>query len=75
MGTEKNDFFFKTVWNWRNWILSDPECPYSEKKNRPGFVDISPTALAIDTSMERSSRVLQHGNQKIWFFSKKFEID
>ena len=25
--------------------------------------------------MERSSRVLHHGNQKIWFFSKKFEID
>ena len=26
--------------------------------------------------MERSSRVLQHGNPKIWFFfSKKFEIE
>ena len=26
--------------------------------------------------MERSSRVLHHGNQKIWFFfSKKFEIE
>ena len=25
--------------------------------------------------MERSSRVLQLGNQKIWFFSKKFEIE
>ena len=42
-----------------------PECPYPEKRNRPGFVDISPTALVIDTSMERSSRVLQHGNPKI----------
>ena len=30
----------------------------------------------IDTSMERSSRVLHHGNQKIWFFvQKKFEIE
>ena len=49
--------------------------PYAEKKNRPGFVNISPT-LVIDTSTERSSRVLQHGNQKIWFFfPKKFEIE
>ena len=41
-----------------------PEFPYAEKRNRPGFVNISPT-LVIDTSMERSSRVLHHGNQKI----------
>ena len=39
--------------------------PYLEKRNRPGFVDISPT-LVIDTSMERSSRVLEHENPKIW---------
>ena len=52
-----------------------PEFPYAEKKKRPGFVNISPT-LVIDTSTERSSRVIQHGNQKIWFFfSKKFEIE
>ena len=44
-----------------------PEFPYAEKRNRPGFVNISPT-LVFDMSMERSSRVLQHGNQKIWFF-------
>ena len=37
------------------------------------FVDISPT-LVIDTSMERSSRVLHHGNPKICFFLLKFEI-
>ena len=50
-------------------------CPYPEKRNHHSFVNISPT-LVIDTSMERSSRVLHHGNQKIWFFSqKKFEID
>ena len=47
-----------------------PEFPYAEKRNRPGFVTISPT-LVIDTSTERSSRVLQHGNQKIGFFFKK----
>ena len=42
--------------------------------NHLSFVNISPT-LVIDTSMERSSRVLHHGNPKIWFFfSKKFEI-
>ena len=44
-----------------------PEFPYAEKLNRPGFVTISPT-LVIDTSTERSSRVLHHGNQKIGFF-------
>ena len=47
-------------------------CPYPEKINRPGFVNISPT-LVIDTSMERSTRVLHHGNQKK-FFSEKVEI-
>ena len=41
-------------------------CPYPEKRNHHSFVNISPT-LVIDTSMERSSRVLQHGNIKIWF--------
>ena len=52
-----------------------PEFPYAEIKNHPGFVNISPTWV-IDTSMERSSRVLQHGNQKIWFFfPKKFKIE
>ena len=40
-------------------------CPYPEKRNHPGFVNISPT-LVIDTSMERFSRVLHHGNPKIW---------
>ena len=45
-------------------------CPYPEKINRHGFVNIS-TTLVIDTSMERSSRVLQHGNQKIRFFKEK----
>ena len=51
-------------------------CPYPEKRNHPGFVNISPT-LVIDTSIEKSSRVLQHGNLKICnFFQKspKFEF-
>ena len=40
-------------------------CPYPEKRNHHSFVNISPT-LVIDTSMERSSLVLKHGNPKIW---------
>ena len=51
-------------------------CPHPEKRYHHSFVNISPT-LVIDTSMERSSRVLHHGNPKIWFFfqkSLKFEI-
>ena len=38
--------------------------------NHPGFLNISPTLL-IDASMERSSRILHHGNPKIWFFFQK----
>ena len=51
-------------------------CPHPEKRYRHSFVKISPT-LVIDTSMGRFSRVLHHGNPKIWFFfqkSSKFEI-
>ena len=66
----RNVKYFQKIRNWLNWFLSVPEFPYAEKKNRPGFVNISPT-LVIDTSTERSSRVLQHGNQKIWFFFQK----
>ena len=44
-------------------------CPYPEKRNHHSLVNISPT-LVIDTSMERFSRVLHHGNPKIWFFFK-----
>ena len=39
-------------------------CLYPEKRNHPSFVNISPT-LVIDTSTERSSRELQHGNPKM----------
>ena len=39
------------------------------------LVNISPTVV-IDTSMERSSRVLQHGNSKICFsFQKRFKFN
>ena len=39
------------------------------------FVNISPTSI-IDTSMEMSSRVLQHENPKFDFLStEKLEID
>ena len=50
-------------------------CPYPEKRNHHSFVNISPT-LVTDTLMERSSRVLHHGNPKIWLFFKysKFEF-
>ena len=47
-------------------------CPHPEKRYHHSFVNISPT-LVIDASMERSSRVLHHGNPK-FFFSKKFEF-
>ena len=50
-------------------------CPHPEKRYHHSFVNISPT-LVIDALMERSSRVLQHGIQKIWlFFWRKFEIE
>ena len=51
-------------------------CPHPEKRNPLSFVNISPT-LVIDTSLERFSRVLHNGNQKIWIFfqkSSKFKI-
>ena len=50
-----------------------PEFQYAEKRNRPGFVNTSST-LVISTSTERSSQVLQHGNQKFDFFFQEFEI-
>ena len=43
------------------------------EKNHLSFVNISPT-LVIDTSMERSSRVLQHENIKICFFFFKLKL-
>ena len=37
--------------------------------NHLSFVNISPT-LVIDTSMDRSARVLYHEKSKIWFYKK-----
>ena len=63
----KISFFFQKSSKFEFWLLT-------KSWNHLSFVNISPT-LVIDTSMERSSRVLHHGNPKIGFFSsKKFEI-
>ena len=50
-------------------------CPYPEERNHPSFINISLT-LVIDTIMERSLRVLHHGNPEIrfFFFKSKFEF-
>ena len=61
------------------WILKKKSLKFeiwllTKSWNHLSFVNISPT-LVIDTSMKRSSRVLHHGNPKIWFFFFfKFEI-
>ena len=68
-----------SIWWFQNRVclsVRPSVCPHPEKRNPLSFVNISPT-LVIDTSMERSSRVLHHGNQKIWNFfqkSSKFKI-
>ena len=68
METQKFEFFFQKSSKFEFWLVLKSWNHYS-------FVNISPT-LVIDTSMERSSRVLQHGNSKMWYFiSKKFEIE
>ena len=54
-----------SIWGFQNRV-----CPYPEKRNHPGIVNISPK-LVIDTSMERSSRVLNHDKSKIWFYEEK----
>ena len=68
-----------SIWGFQNPVclsVRPSVCPHPEKRYHHSFVNISPT-LVIDTSMERSSRVLHHGNPKIWFFfqnSSKFEF-
>ena len=61
------DFFFQNSSKFEFWLLT-------KTWNHLSFVNISPT-LVIDTAMEWSSRVLHHGNPKMWNFFKKFEID
>ena len=68
-------FTSTTEWKPKNLNSSNFESWFLTKSwNHLSFVNISPT-LILDTSMEWSSRVLQHGNPKMWKFSKKFEID
>ena len=68
METQKFDFFFL---KFEIRILT-----FDKELNHLSFVNISPT-LVIDTSMERSSRVLQTAwkPQNLIFFSKKYEIE
>ena len=54
METQKCDFFSKKFEIDEIEFCPYSEFPYAEKRNRPGFVNMSPT-LVIDTSMERSS--------------------
>ena len=64
-----------SIWGFQIRVCLSVRLSAPEKRNHHSFVNISIT-LVIDASMERSSRVLQHGNPKIWFFfSKKFEIE
>ena len=62
-GNPKIWFFFQKSSKFKIWLLV-------KSWNHLSFVNLSPT-LVIDTSMERSSRVLHHGNPKIWFFFVK----
>ena len=69
MDTQKFEFFFQKSSKFEIGLMA-------KSWNHLSFVDISPT-LVIDTSMERPSRVLHHGNPKICFYfqkSLKFEI-
>ena len=66
-GNPKIWIFFQKSSKFEFWLLTN-------SWNHHSFVNISP-ALVIDTSMERSSRVLHHGNPKIWFFQKSSNLD
>ena len=74
-------FTSTSSWKPKIWIFFQESSKFefwlsTKSWNHHGFVNISPT-LVIDTSMERSSWVLRHGNPKIWIFfqkSSKFEF-
>ena len=76
METQKFDFFFFFFFFFflKFKIVEIEFCLYPEKRNHPGFVDIDPT-LVIATSMEKSSRVLSHGAQKIELLCSKLNFD
>ena len=42
----------------------NPVCPYPEKRNNPCFVNNISSTLIIYASMEKSSRLLHHGNME-----------
>ena len=68
METQKFEFFkFSQKFEIEFWLVP-------KSWNHPSFVNISPT-LVIDTSMERSSRVLQHWKKNLIFFFLIFEIE
>ena len=54
-------FFFQKSLKFEFWLMT-------KSWNHLSFVNISPT-LVIDTSMERSSRILHHGNPKFFYAS------
>ena len=57
-----------SIWGFRNNV-----CPSPEKS--PSFINISLSVL-IPIWMERSSRVLKHGNLNIWFsFTEKYKLN
>ena len=56
-----------SIWDFWNRVCSFVY-PYPEKRNHPGFVNISST-LVNDTSMKRSLGVLQHENPKVFYAS------
>ena len=65
-GNPKFDFFFSKKFEIE--FCPYPDFPYAVKRNRPGFVDISPT-LVIDTSTEMFSRVAYYNmGTKNWIF-------
>ena len=71
-----------SIWGFRNRVclsicqtvhrlsVCPSVCPYPEKRNHPSFVNISPT-IVIDTSMERSSRVLAYSMEPPPLLKKK----
>ena len=75
--SKANHYFWALNWNFlcaNVFPCEDSKtlsvCPYPGKRSHHIFVNISPT-LVIDTSMERSLRVLKHGSPKISFFFQK----
>ena len=70
MKTEKFEFFsnkFEIEFGLVFWLVLN-------SWNHLGFINIRPALLVIDTSMGRSSLVLQHENPKIWISFHKIKV-